>query len=280
MSADPEALSRRLARERKARHEAEAIAERVTGDLYATSEERMRLNEELARANGGLQAVNQSMRDFVAVASHDLRSPLTSILGFTSMLTQRWAEFDDKRRLEFLEVIERKSQQLARMVEDLLTISKIEAGHLDVHRDVVRLHDAFEAATRDFTEDTDVVRIEPDGDIRVSADPDHLQRILVNFIGNAFKYGDPPVELCGSTSGSWVEIRIRDHGGGVPDDFVPRLFGKFARAELTSAKHGAGSLDRARPGASQRRRHVVRAGRAARLVFRYQTAESIGVGGS
>jgi signal transduction histidine kinase len=240
VSADPDALGRRLDRERKARHEAEAIAERVTGDLYATSEERMRLNEELARTNGELQALNQSMRDFVAVASHDLRSPLTSILGFTSMLTQRWAEFDDVRRLEFLEVIERKSQQLARMVEDLLTISKIEAGHLDVHCDVVRLHDAFEAATRDFSEQTDVIRIEPDEDIRVSADPDHLQRILVNFIGNAFKYGNPPVELCGSSSGSWVEIRIRDHGDGVPDDFVPRLFGKFARAETTSAKPGTG----------------------------------------
>jgi signal transduction histidine kinase len=236
----PDALLRRLERERKARREAEAIAERVTGELYATSEERMRLNEELARANNELQATNQAMRDFVAVASHDLRSPLTSILGFTSTLTQRWVEFSDERRLEFLEVIERRSQHLARMVEDLLTISKIEAGHLDVHRDVVRLRDAFETAARDFAEQSDVIEIEPADDVRVAADPDHLQRILVNFIGNAFKYGTPPVNLCGSASGEWVEIRIRDHGEGVPVEFVPRLFGKFARAEATSSKPGTG----------------------------------------
>jgi signal transduction histidine kinase len=230
---EAEALRRRLERERKARREAEAIAERVTAELYAA-------NEELAVTNDELQAVNQAMRDFVAVASHDLRSPLTSILGYTSMLRQRWDDLPASQRGEYFEVIEQRSQHLARMVDDLLTVSKIEAGHLDVHRDVVRLRDAFEIATRDFAEASNVIRIEPDDDVRVSADPDHLQRILVNFIGNAFKYGTPPVELCASDAGEWVEIRIRDNGDGVPEDFVPRLFGKFARAEATSAKPGTG----------------------------------------
>ena len=237
---DGEQLVRRLERERKARREAEAIAERVTGELYASGNQLERLNQELTHANDELQAVNQSMRDFVAVASHDLRGPLTSILGYASMLTQNWEEFPETRRREFLGVIEGRAHHLARMVEDLLTVSKIEAGHLDVHRDVVRLRDAFEAAAQDFGDQSDVIEIDKVDGIQVSADRDHLQRILVNFIGNAIKYGTPPIELCASDSGDWVEIRIRDHGEGVPNEFVPRLFGKFARAEATSEKPGTG----------------------------------------
>jgi len=233
-------LRRRLDRERKARREAESIAERVTGELYATTQELQRLNGELEHTNDELQAVNQAMRDFVAVASHDLRSPLTSILGFTSILAQRWESLPDDRRREFLGVVERQSRHLARMVEDLLTVSKIEAGHLDVHREVVRLRDAFDAAVRDFAQNKGEIEIGSTIDLRVSADPDHLQRILVNFIGNAFKYGTPPVEVGALDTGEWVEIRIRDHGDGVPEDFVPRLFGKFARAEATSEKPGTG----------------------------------------
>ena len=97
-SPELERLQRRLKREHQARQEAEAIAERVTADLYATSRQLEHANAELHRTNEEVQAVNQTMRDFVAVASHDLRSPLTAILGFSDALTQLWTQLEDAQK--------------------------------------------------------------------------------------------------------------------------------------------------------------------------------------
>src|SRR5258706_10316861 len=98
-------LQRRLEREQRARREAEAIAERVTAELYATGQQLEHANVELHRTNEELQAVNHTMRDFVAIASHDLRGPLTAILGFAAAMLRRWDRIDDTQKLEFIGTI-------------------------------------------------------------------------------------------------------------------------------------------------------------------------------
>jgi signal transduction histidine kinase len=226
-------LRRQLERERSARREAEAITERVTGQFHASSAELERLNSELRGANDELRNLNQALRDFVAVASHDLRGPLTSILGIASTLNARWMNLAEDKREEFLVIIERQARHLSRLVEDLLTVSRIEAGELDTHKEVVGLCEAVDRIIKDFGRDPSELRVRAD-DCEVLADPDHLQRILINYLENAFKYGSPPVEVSFEASGEWVDISVCDHGEGVPEDFVPRLFGKFAR--------GAGSV--------------------------------------
>jgi signal transduction histidine kinase len=234
-----EALRRRLERERKARREAESIAERVTGQLYSSATELERLNGELQGANQELQTLNQAMRDFVAVASHDLRSPLTSIVGASKLLTTRWQDLNDDRRGEFLEMIERQSHHLSRMVEDLLTVSRIEAGQLDTRKEVIKLRQEMERIVNDFGQPAREIHVDAI-DCEVVADPDHLRRILVNYVGNALKYGLPPVEIETAVDNGWVDIRVKDHGDGVPADFVPRLFGKFARGETSTGGTGLG----------------------------------------
>ena len=86
------------------------------------------------------------------------------------------------------------------------------------------------------------VRVQVADDVRVEADRRHVERIVMNFINNALKYGGPPIEVCAQMNAEWVEIRVRDHGDGVPSELVPRLFGRFARAKTVSAskKPGAG----------------------------------------
>lgn len=229
---DTAALRRRLGREREARKQAEAIAERVTAQLYASQ-------GELKRANAELQALNQSLREFVAVASHDLRNPLTSIIGLSGILAKRWKDLTDERRGEFLDIIDRQGHHLARLVEDLLTVSRIEAGQLDTHAEVVRLSQAIGVVMEDFGHRAAEVRLTVD-DAEVLVDPDHFRRILGNFVGNAFRYGAPPVEVDARETGPWVEIRVRDHGCGVPKDLVPRLFEKFARGDDAQEKGGIG----------------------------------------
>jgi signal transduction histidine kinase len=227
-----ETLQRRLERERRARRDAEMIAERVTAELYGSKGELQRANEEL-------QSLNQSLREFVAIASHDIRNPLTTILGMSSTLTRRWESVPDGTRAHFLEAIERQAKFLARIVEDLLTVSRIDAGALDTHAEAFRLRTAVENAIAGFERDAETIRILVD-DTEIVADPDHLQRILYNYVGNALKYGAPPVEITTQTEDGFVEIRVRDHGSGVPDDLVPRLFGKFARGDAARSMGGTG----------------------------------------
>lgn len=235
-------LEKRHARERHARAEAEAIAERVTGELYSTVQELKRVNGELDNANRDLQASNQTMKDFVAIASHDLRGPVSAILGFASTMLQRWNSFEDREKQDYLTIIERRSKYLTRMLDSLLTVSRIEAGAIEVHRETIDVAAAIDEVLEEFDDRAEQVEIRCPDSLKVVADPDHLHRILVNYISNAFKYGKPPVEVVATDTGEWVELAVRDRGNGIPQEFAPRLFHKFARAESdgTHTEKGSG----------------------------------------
>lgn len=242
-SALPERLRRRLARERAARLEAESIAERVTGELYASVQGLKELNDQVERTNRDLEAANQTLRDFVAVASHDLRGPVSAVLGYANTLSRKWDSLTESDKLEFLGIIERRGRFLSRMLDSLLTVSKIEAGALDVHREVLDAAGVIARALEDISEDRAArVQIVCPPELRLEADPDHVQRILVNYMTNAFKYGRPPVIVEVRSTGPYVEFVVRDHGDGIPQDFEARLFHKFARAErdVTRREVGAG----------------------------------------
>lgn len=234
-------LEKRLARERHARSEAEAIAERVTGELYSTVQELKQVNEQLDGANRDLQAANQTMKDFVAIASHDLRGPVSAILGFASTMLQQWDSFEDNEKQDYLTIIERRSRHLTRMLDSLLTVSRIEAGAMEVHRETINVLAAIHEVLEEFADRDDQVEIRCPDTLRCLADPDHLHRILVNYISNAFKYGGPPIEVIASDNGKWVELAVRDGGKGIPKEFAPRLFHKFARAETDAASTEKGS---------------------------------------
>jgi signal transduction histidine kinase len=239
---DLQRLNKRLERERKARAEAEEIAERVTAQLYASQSELKRVNTALGETNDELQAANQSLRDFVAVASHDLRSPLTAMLGWATTLLSRWEVLGDDRKRTAIETIENNGRRLARLIDELLTISTIESGALTTKAEVVRFREAIESVAETFSERAAEITFDYPEELLLFVDADHLQRILTNYVGNALKYGAPPVIVEAAETPDSVVIRVRDCGPGVPQDFVPRLFGKFSRGEdeNTRSKPGTG----------------------------------------
>src|SRR5438045_4516105 len=126
MTLEDDPLRRRLDRERRARREAEAIAERVTGELYSTI-------TQLEETNSKLEAANEAIRDFVAIASHDIRNPLTFILGATQLLLDHAADLDEERRADLMTSIVARGHMLDRLVGDLLTVSKLDAGVMETH---------------------------------------------------------------------------------------------------------------------------------------------------
>lgn len=184
----------------------------------------------------------ESLREFVAIASHDLRTPLTVIKGFTALMEDRWASLSDADKQGYVARIDTQADHLARLVDDLLTISRIEGRALNPRPEAVRLVRAIEEAVEGVPEARYGLRADVADDLGALIDPMHLQRILRNLVANAITYGVPPIHIDATRTAAGVEIRVSDHGPGVPDAFVPQLFEKFARHDkrLSSATKGTG----------------------------------------
>lgn len=183
------------------------------------------------RAERELTATNAAMREFVATASHDLRTPLTSVLGYARLLQQHGDRLRDEQRAEYLEAIVHAAHRATRLVDDLLTQSQIDAGAVATRPEAIHLASAvFEAAERAAC----AAEVDVSDGIVVRCDRDHLERILTNYLSNAARYGTPPVTVSANVVGATVEVHVGDRGPGVPEGFEERLFTRFARADTTS----------------------------------------------
>lgn len=200
-----------------------------------------KLARDLDKANGHLKDVNQALRDFISVASHDMKNPLTSILGFSSMMKRRWESFSDQEKRKFAGTIESQALFLNRLVDDLLTLSQVEAGAIEVRPEVLNVLHVVEHVVGTLAEDV-TVDIDVSTGEQVLADADHFQRIITNLLSNALKYGAQPVTIRAMPERDSVRVEIEDRGQGVSPEFLPRLFQRFSRAEdeNTRTKEGTG----------------------------------------
>jgi PAS domain S-box-containing protein len=197
--------------------------------------------QQLDQLNNELQVVNEAIRGFIAVAAHDLRSPLVSIVGFSSLLNKSWDTFGEEQRRKFVASIDRQSQNLTKLVDALFTSASIEGGGLSTSREEVVLAEAIDTCLEQSSGDTAGVAVLCPPELVVRVDPYHLGRILDNYLQNAFKYGEPPVRIEAALVGDMVEVRVLDNGPGVPQDFAARLFGKFARADDAESRAQKGT---------------------------------------
>jgi len=188
---------------------------------------------EMARAN-------EAMREFVAIASHDLRTPISLVRGYASLMLASWEAMADEDKRNHVAAIERQGSNLSRLVDDLLTISRLDAKALEPDIRPVRLTAALNEIVRDLGRNEDTT-CDIDDDVVAAVDPDHFGRMVRNLIENAFVYGEPPVEITASVTDSDVTLAFRDHGEGVPAEFLPRLFERFSRAETTKTREARGT---------------------------------------
>ncbi len=175
------------------------------------------------------QAQVATLQDFIGIAAHELRNPLSGLVGAAETLSNGWDGLADNDRRQLVEILVRQSRRLSRLVDALLELSRLEAGAVEAAaRTVDVAAEARQAA--DEAGLADVAVSCPTG-VTVTADPEHLRRILVNLLVNADKHGGPPVVVEAERIGDQVEVRVVDAGPGVPVDFVPRLFDRFSRAD-------------------------------------------------
>jgi signal transduction histidine kinase len=188
-----------------------------------------------------LERATATMRDFLAMASHDLRGPISVISGSAATLQAFSDRLSAEDRRDLMGAIVRKTEQLDVLVGDLLTVSKLDAGAVEADRREVVLEELIGETVCDLDLGAPGVRVTVPGGLVLWADPDHLRRILRNYVENAVRHGALPIEIDARESGGCVEIRVSDSGVGVPEPFVPRLFEKFARGGAQQGeKSGSG----------------------------------------
>jgi signal transduction histidine kinase len=222
------AMASSLVRERDEVERAKAAVERSAGELAVAVEQ--------------LREATAVKDEFLAVTNHELRTPLTTILGYGTTLQSKWENIPEPQRRDFIDHMVHQTRRLHALVEDLLTLSSAQAGALEMAIRPVALCKAVDEALANNGLGATGVTHDCPPTLYVLADFDRLTQVLTNFVSNALKYGAEPITVHAAEHDGWVEVRVRDHGPGVPPDFVPYLFEKFSQASrgLSRTAEGTG----------------------------------------
>ena len=188
--------------------------------------------------------LERSRADLVSTVAHELRSPLTSVKGFTATLLAKWGRFTDDQKRVMLETVNADADRVTRLITELLDVSRIESGRMEVHRQLVSVPERVEkivagrVAAGD-SPDRFCVVVSP-GLPETWLDADKVDQILGNLVENAVRHGAGTVTVVveplgpGDTPrgvGEGVAVSVRDEGDGVAPELVPRVFRQFWRAK-------------------------------------------------
>jgi signal transduction histidine kinase len=218
----------------------------LLGRLVGSAVQNIRAYEAERATVEELRSLSALRADFVSLVSHELRSPMASVIGSARTLQQRWRELDPEQRESFLALIAHETTRLAELIGDVLDTSRIEAGTFSYSFGDVDLgqlvRESAEAAERG--QDEVPVRAVVHGPLpSVRGDRDRLRQVLANLIDNAVKYSPPgdPVEIEALSSNGRVVIEVRDRGPGIAHEHQKVIFEKFGRVHVgDKAKPGTG----------------------------------------
>jgi len=202
------------------------------------------------------ERLERSRAELVSTVAHELRSPLTSVKGFTATLLNKWGRFTDDQKRVMLETVNADADRVTRLITELLDVSRIESGRMEVHRQLVDVPDrarkiiAGRVAAGDAE---DRFRLEVlEGLPETWLDADKIDQILGNLVENAVRHGAgivtivvEPTRLEGEDDPAAVAVSVRDQGDGISPDVAPRVFRQFWRGKPRGGsrrgQHGGGT---------------------------------------
>jgi signal transduction histidine kinase len=200
-------------------------------DLLQLVAERLAVAVERAQLHEEVVLLDQLKLNFVAIASHELRTPAASVYGVLATLFERGNELDQETRDELLQVGYEHGERLRRLIEQLLDLSRLDAQAINVSPKPLVLQSVLIEIASGAVPGNTPVEISVPPDVAVVADPLVLERVLSNVLANAARYGEPPILVAAEQRDRHIRIAVEDQGPGVPQDLQPRLFERFARGD-------------------------------------------------
>jgi signal transduction histidine kinase len=219
--------------------------------LLRELEGRARVEEELREAMSTAQAANRAKSGFLANMSHELRTPLNAVIGFSEVISQELhGKVDNPRYLEYSQYIHQSGTHLLRLINDILDLSRIEAGRIDLSEEAVDVAAVIDEVANLLKQQAANASLEvelavADGLPRLYADGGRLRQILVNLVANAIKFTKPGGRITvragvGSGAEKRFEIAVADTGIGIPEDQIEVALSSFGRVENGMLREGTG----------------------------------------
>jgi len=222
--------------------ERKEFEERVQNLLY----EREQLLEAERSARADAEVANHLKDEFLATLSHELRTPLSNVLTWSRLLQQKYPNAEDVLKRGLSVIVENASMQ-AQMITELLDMSRIASGKLQLDRKTIDLGELVEAAVLSHRPAAEAKGLalsvhKVDEPILISADATRLQQVLWNLLTNAIKFtpAGGKIQVSARCAGPWAELKIVDTGVGIPAVFLPHVFDRFRQAEATTTRRFGG----------------------------------------
>lgn len=201
---------------------------------------------QLKKKNKELKQMNEFRSNMIDTVSHEFRTPLTSIQGYTSRLLRQDIKIDEETKVKSLKIIKRQSERLKRMIEDLLVIPDIEGARLNVNLVNLPINSVIESAIMLVRNDAhkEIINNVQDCEIEISADTDRIEQVFVNLIENAIKYSkeESPITLDYEIRDDRLVISVQNDYEVIPREKLKTLFDKFTRVDdkTTRTTRGTG----------------------------------------
>ena len=210
----------------------------IFGDQSAMALERARLVEELQSRAEALAEADRRKDEFLAMLAHELRNPLVPIM--TGLKTFQMVEPGSPKLQRARDAMERQVRHMVRLVDDLLDVSRVTAGKIELRKDLVDVgvivQQAVQTSQPMMAEKQHELRVAlPPDPLELIVDPARLAQIVCNLLSNAAKYTDNGgrIELSAAPVGELVELRVRDNGRGIRSEMLPQVFGLFVQSDRT-----------------------------------------------
>ena len=200
---------------------------------------------EISEKNLELKRLNEYRDSLVSAISHEFRTPLTSIIGYSSRLMRQDIVIDEDMKMKSLHIIKQQAQRLSRMVDDLLTIPDIESFHLSINPQLIDLPKVVELCVEYSNTKNVKFEIEQDEKLnQVYVDYDRLIQIIINLCDNAVKYNldNEPIKISIKNTDVGVQLKITNKSENIPPEILEKLYDKFIRldSDLTRTTRGTG----------------------------------------